>query len=132
MSDAKQSNDRPAPGTIGWIDLTTENAADISDFYAKVVGWSPEPVPVEDYIDFAVSPHGSDQASAGICHRKGPNSEVPAGWMIYIHVENLELSLKRCLELGGEKIGNVRDLGDYGRSCIIRDPADAHCVLIES
>lgn len=41
MSDAKHP-----VGSIGWIDLTVDDAPRVRDFYAAVVGWKPEPVPM--------------------------------------------------------------------------------------
>jgi predicted enzyme related to lactoylglutathione lyase len=34
----------PKPGTITWQDLTVGDAEAIRDFYAAVVGWTPESV----------------------------------------------------------------------------------------
>ena len=39
-------------GLIGWFDLTVPNAGKVKDFYAKVVGWKPEPVSMGDYDDY--------------------------------------------------------------------------------
>ncbi len=40
------------PGTIGWVDLTVDDASGLRDFYARVAGWKPEPVPMGGYDDF--------------------------------------------------------------------------------
>lgn len=132
MTDSASKSDRPPAGTIGWIDMTTENADQIREFYDAVVGWQSGPVPVEDYHDYMITPFESESPVAGICHSKGPNENVPGGWMIYIHVDDLTASLESCAKLGGEIIGDVRDMGSYGKTCIIRDPSGAMSVLIES
>jgi predicted enzyme related to lactoylglutathione lyase len=33
-----------------WVDLTTEKADNIRDFYSKVIGWQPEPVSIGSKI----------------------------------------------------------------------------------
>ena len=132
MNESGEKSQRPAAGTIGWIDMTTENATPIREFYNAVVGWKSDPVPVEDYDDFMIKPADGSDPVAGICHKKGPNSDVPAGWMIYIHVDDLNDSLASCESLGGKKLGEIRDMGSYGRTCVIQDPAGSKCVLIES
>ncbi len=38
-------------GKIGWIDLTTENAEEIRDFYSKVTGWKFNNISMGDYND---------------------------------------------------------------------------------
>lgn len=132
MSDSDSKPGKPNPGTIGWIDMATENAEQIRDFYASVVGWESEAVPVEDHHDFVITPAGGTEPVAGICHNKGPNADVPGGWMIYIHVDDLSASLESCVSLGGEKVGEVRTMAGYGKSCVIKDPSGSMCVLFES
>ena len=132
MHDSLKSASKPMPGTIGWIDLTTENADQIKDFYQSTVGWSAESVPVKNHKDYIVSVEKGQEPVAGICHRLAPNAEMPSGWMIYIHVESLKQSLETCVKLGGAQVGEIRNAGDSGEFCVIRDPAGSHCVLIES
>lgn len=132
MTDSDSKPGKPSPGTIGWIDMATENAEQIRDFYASVVGWESAAVPVEDHQDFVITPAGGSDPVAGICHNKGPNADVPGGWMIYIHVDDLAASLQNCEKLGGEKVGEVRTMAGYGKSCVIKDPSGSMCVLFES
>ena len=44
MSDEK----KPERGTVGWLDLTVENAGEIRDFYREVVGWKSDTVDMGD------------------------------------------------------------------------------------
>ncbi len=132
MSDSEATNKKPNPGTIGWVDMTTENAGQIREFYESVVGWQSEATPVEDYEDYTITPSGSTDPVAGICHKRGSNADVPGGWMIYLHVDDLASSLESCAKLGGEKVGEVREMGGYGKSCVIKDPGGSMCVLFES
>lgn len=36
----------PAVGSIGWLDLTVDDAPGLRDFYSAVVGWTPAEVPM--------------------------------------------------------------------------------------
>lgn len=132
MNKSTSEPKKPSPGTIGWIDLTTENADQIRDFYQSVVGWKSEAVPVEGHQDYVITPAESSDPVAGICHNKGPNADVPSGWMIYIHVDDLSESLESAEKLGGEKVGEIREMAGYGKSCVIKDPSGSMCVLFES
>lgn len=118
-------------GTIGWLDLTVENADELKSFYAAVTGWKFEPVSMGDYNDFNMISPGSGAAVAGICHKRGVNAEIPSHWIIYIIVESLEKSIEKCSSLGGKVILGPNSIGDYGRYCIIRDPAGAVAALFE-
>ena len=78
------------PGSIGWVDLTVDDASSISDFYCKVAGWRKEPLSMGDYDDFVMSPADSDDPVSGVCHKRGTNAALPGGWMLYIVVDALE------------------------------------------
>lgn len=118
-------------GKIEWIDLTVPDASAVKDFYCEVAGWSSSGVSVGDYEDFCVHPRGTEQPVAGICHAKGENVGMPAQWLIYITVEDLDASISKCKEHGGEIVVPLRDMGSHGRMCVIRDPAGAVSALIE-
>jgi predicted enzyme related to lactoylglutathione lyase len=118
-------------GTIGWTDLTVENANEIRDFYRDVVGWHTSEVDMGGYCDFCMIAPASEKVVAGICHARGDNAGLPAQWLVYITVENLERSAARCIELGGKVLISPQSLGDTGRYCVIRDPAGAVAALFE-
>ncbi len=115
----------PATGKIGWTDLTVENADEIRKFYAAVVGWKPEPVDMGGYSDFNMNSPATGKAVAGICHARGGNADLPAQWMVYITVEDLDASAKQCEKLGGKILAGPRGSESEGRYCIIQDPAGA-------
>jgi predicted enzyme related to lactoylglutathione lyase len=122
----------PQVGTIGWIDLTVPNAAEIRDFYQGVTGWSASEVPIGGYSDFCMLPAPDAAPVAGICHARGDNADLPPQWLIYITVANLDASAARCVELGGQVLVGPKKLGGQGRLCVIRDPAGAVAALFES
>jgi predicted enzyme related to lactoylglutathione lyase len=118
-------------GSLAWIDLTVENAEKVRDFYAGVVGWTPSPVSMGDYSDFNMNAPKSGQPTAGICHARGANADLPAQWLMYVVVEDIEKSRARCEELGGKLLTPIKDMGGEGRYCVIQDPAGAVAALWE-
>jgi predicted enzyme related to lactoylglutathione lyase len=116
-------------GSIGWIDLTVNNAEEVKDFYAEVVGWKPEGLSMGDYEDFNMTMEGTPKA--GICHKKGPNAHIPSQWMMYINVADIEASSKALKEKGGKLLTEVKSMTGYGKFCMIEDPAGAVCTLFE-
>jgi len=65
-------------GVIFWRDLTVPNAEQVRDFYSQVVGWRAEPLEIGDYADFIMTAPGADQPTAGLCHARGVNADLPA------------------------------------------------------
>ena len=123
------SDQIPEPGTVGWVDLTVDDADQLRDFYSEVVGWSPDPVSMGDYDDYAMSDPGGT-ARAGICHRRGVNEQLPAVWMVYFTVSDLDHSLAAAQQRGAEILAPP-DPGS-GRFAVIKDPAGAVCALYET
>ena len=124
------ASDKPAIGTIGWRDITVEDAEGLRDFYQAVVGWRPEPVPMGDYSDFSMVSPETGEAVAGVCHAVGPNAELPPQWLLYVVVEDLDRSLAEVEARGGERIGQVRSMSG-ACYCAIRDPAGAALALFQ-
>ena len=121
---------KPAPGTIGWIDLTVDDAEPVRDFYAAVTGWRPEPVVMGGYDDYNMVSPATGEPVAGVCHARGANASLPAAWMIYIVVEDLDESVAACRANGGEVVAGPRGMG-RDRYCVIRDPAGAVAALYQ-
>jgi len=118
-------------GAITWTDLTVPNAEAVKTFYSQVVGWKTEAVSMGEYSDFNMNLPDSGKTVAGICHARGFNADLPAQWLVYINVANVEESAKRVAELGGKIISGPKDMGGYGRCCVIQDPAGAVAALFE-
>jgi hypothetical protein len=117
-------------GKIGWVDLTVPEAGRVRDFYRAVVGWQSEGVEMGGYEDYCMLPEEGG-AVAGVCHARGANAGLPAQWLVYITVADLEASLEACRRLGGSVLREPRGLGGAGRFAVLRDPAGAVCALFQ-
>lgn len=122
--------DKPewSTGEILWQDLTVSNAVEVCDFYRELIGWECIPEDMGGYEDFHMIVLPTGNSVAGVCHARGENADLPAVWMIYILVEDVEESAKLCKDLGGKVLVKPRNMGG-GRFCVIQDPADAICAL---
>jgi uncharacterized protein len=124
--------DTPKPGEIAWFDLTVPDAEQVSEFYSAVVGWSKTPVSMGDYNDYCVLPKGSERPEGGVCHARGGNADLPAAWLAYVVVEDLDASLGKCKELGGTVLVGPKAQGPTARYAVIRDPAGAVLALYQT
>ena len=116
------------PGSIVWQDLTIKNADQVSKFYEKVAGWT-RSVHSEECRDFNMTPAGGGDAVAGICYAEGPNSNMPAQWLLYVAVSDVDASAKATVEEGGRVLDGPRVMGEH-RFAVIEDPAGAAMALI--
>ncbi len=117
-------------GGISWIDLTVKDAGQSRDFYQSVVGLKSEALSMGDYDDYVMSSPENDENQVGVCHARGVNADLPAQWLIYFNVDDIDQSLKQCVALGGEIIRDKRDMGSY-HMAVIKDPAGAVVSLVE-
>lgn len=119
-------------GCIAWLDLTVTDAVDTRDFYQDVVGWAAEDVRMEDgagqYSDYTLStPDGTPVA--GVCHARGVNRDLPPVWLICLPVGDLEESLARAREEGGEVVDARRGSAGGHIYAVVRDPVGAYLAL---
>jgi predicted enzyme related to lactoylglutathione lyase len=119
------------PGRIGWVDLTVDDASRVRAFYEQVTGWTAQGLSMGDYDDWVMSA-ADGTAQAGICHARGANTGIPAQWLVYITVSDLEASLAQVAQHGGRVVQPTRTAGASGRFAIIEDPAGAVCALFEA
>ena len=131
VADGASGEGRSAAGSIGWLDLTVPDAVSIRDFYAAVAGWRPEPMEMGGYSDFVMMSSETGAPVAGICHARGENADLPPRWLAYITVEDLDASVRHCIELGGAVVSGPKGGESSGRYCVIRDPAGAVAALME-
>jgi predicted enzyme related to lactoylglutathione lyase len=126
------SDPKPEVGSVAWVDLTVPEAESLRDFYRDVTGWKPKPVTMGDYSDYTMNTPGGDRPVTGVCHARGDNADLPAQWLIYIVVANLDASIARCVELGGKVVAGPKSMGPQARFCVIQDPAGAVAALYQT
>jgi predicted enzyme related to lactoylglutathione lyase len=118
-------------GRIGWVDLTVDDADRVRDFYREVVGWGAAPLDMGGYSDYVMTEPGKGEPVAGVCHARGSNAGLPPVWLVYLTVADLDQSIAKCVELGGEVLVPTKGYGRQGRYCVIRDPAGAVAALYQ-
>lgn len=123
------SEEKLETGSIIWADLTIPDATVVKDFYSNIIGWKPAPVSMGDYNDFSMNSPESGRTMAGICHSRGVNADLPPQWLIYFTVNDVDKSALLCSENGGKVIAGPKNMGKFGRFCVIQDPAGAVAAL---
>jgi predicted enzyme related to lactoylglutathione lyase len=119
-------------GAIGWTDIAVPDADTLRDFYAAVVGWKWDGFDMGGYSDYVMMEPESGKAVGGICHARGGNAGLPAAWLVYITVADLERSVEEVKARGGAVLKGPAQAGPSGRFAVIRDPAGAVAALFQS
>ena len=116
-------------GTFCWNELVTRDMAGAAKFYTELLGWKAidSGMPGMDYTMFKV---GDKNAGGMMTMPPDIPDQVPAYWMAYIAVENVDAAAKKVVELGGEVFHGPQDVPNVGRFCIIKDPTGAVVSLI--
>ena len=127
--EENQAFELPPVGSVVWQDLTVPNAPELRDFYCQVVGWTYTDHDMGDYNDYNITMPEGGHTVAGICHARDSNANVPPQWLVYIVVEDVGESARRCVELGGQVVDGPREMGGQ-TFCVIQDPAGAVAALI--
>ena len=121
----------PAVGSIGWKDLTVDDAERVRDFYMAVAGWTAQPIDMGGYNDYVMMPAGGGEPVGGICHRRGANGDIPGQWLLYIVVADLAVALEQVVQRGGKVLTTPRPAGG-GQFAVIADPSGAVSGLYQS
>lgn len=116
-------------GAFSWCELATRDPAASEAFYKTVFGWGAEthegPM---SYTEFKL---GGDSIAGMMPMPDSMPTEVPPHWRIYIEVDDVEATVAKAQELGG----NVLLAGmDYpgGRLAIVSDPQGATFGVMKS
>ena len=123
---------RPAIGEITWTDLTVPEVGAVREFYEAVAGWTSTPVDMGGYDDLCMAVKESGRTVAGISHARGANLGLPAQWLLYLNVADLEASLALCAAKGGKAVTGIRTMPGIGRFCAVQDPAGAVVALFQA
>ena len=110
----------PPIGTMASIENTSDNADAVREFYSSVLGWEVQTISMGDYDDYAMTAPGGEWV-AGICHRRGPNADLPGGWIPCIRVASVEQAVAAAINLGGKQRGNTREIGPGSSYAVIED-----------
>ncbi|ELS51277.1 VOC family protein [Streptomyces viridochromogenes] len=109
-----------APGSLGWVELMTREPERAVDFYTTVFGWSVDAA--ERYTQWGIG--GADFGGMVTMDDKFPH-EVPAHWLPYFAVVDVDLTAADATEAGGTVLMEPTSVPDGPRIAVLRDPQGA-------
>ncbi len=105
-------------GHFVWYDLMARDPKGAEDFYQKVIGWSYTDYPMENMTYRMIKP--GEEHIGGIVGLE--QQEVPAHWLSYIQVPDVDEACKRASEMGGHVSHPPTDIPEVGRFAVVTDP----------
>ena len=125
VDDESGAADQPeSVGRISWLTLVVSDASSTCEFYEQVIGWSTTPADVDGGFEMR-RPDGVSAAT--ICHAGGDHEGIPSIWILSLPVGDLEESLRRVCDGGGEILKGSTDAGH----AVVRDPIGV-CLALQA
>ena len=109
------------------VELQTKNLAKAKAFYSSLFGWKLEDMPMPGGAGTYTMISVGEGTGGGMFENPEPN--VPAFWLAYVGVDDIDASTKRAKELGATVMRDVMPVGDFGKMSVIVDPTGAHIAL---
>jgi predicted enzyme related to lactoylglutathione lyase len=115
--------------TLVWNELNTRDPERAKAFYGAVFGWGFEEA------EFEAGPYttlklGEDTVGGMLDIAGRAPDEVPAHWLPYFAVEDVDATLAKAREGGGEAVFGPQDMSQVGRIAVLKDPFGAVFALI--
>lgn len=110
--------------SLCWMELMVRDVPRAAAFCAELFGWRPKAMEGGPfaYTEF----YAGERPLAGLMAMEGPQWEgIPAHWMAYIRVEDVDAAAARATELGGHVCVPPRDIPGVGRFAVLDDPQGA-------
>ncbi|MCG8491200.1 MAG: VOC family protein [Sneathiellales bacterium] len=113
------------PGAAGWIEFSGPNAAEAKKFYADVMGWTINDMPMEDGSSYTGLLVG-DEAIGGV----SPMPADAGSWTIYVTVPDVDSATEKARKAGATITAAPFDAPGVGRISKIIDPQGASIAMI--
>lgn len=120
------------PGSFCWFECTSREDEACIAFYTNLFGWSTSSMdmgPAGTYTVF----HNNGEQVAGLMPMKGDDwpPDMPAHWMPYVAVENVDETYLRVEACGGEGCVPPTDIPGIGRFAVIDDGCGAYLSIFQ-
>jgi predicted enzyme related to lactoylglutathione lyase len=113
-------------GAFYWNELRTRDVAAAKAFYAAVVGWQAEDVPMPGGEgNYTLFKNAQGAVGGMVDVTAMMPAETPAHWAAFVAVDDVDAAVARTERAGGTVLMPALDVPDVGRISIVRDPTGA-------
>jgi uncharacterized protein len=119
------------PGAFSWSEINTRDPETAKAFYGDVFVWSFEDKEFEGAGAYTtVSVNGNSIGGLVDITDRLP-AEIPAHWLVYFAVEDIDAALGRVKDGGGEVPFGPMAIGEVGQIAVVQDPWGAGFAVIQ-
>jgi uncharacterized protein len=115
------------PGATAWHELYTPDAKRAREFYTALLHATADPMP--GGLEYYTLKQGDAQL-CGIMQIDPAWGNMPAQWVTYFIVTNVDEAVATVLQHGGQQMGSIDD-SPFGRLAAVADPSGAIFKLIQ-
>ncbi len=117
-------------GTFSWADNPSTDVEKSKAFYATVMGWETEDVPMGEGLFYTFfKSQGENVAATSPMQPAMQAQGVPSHWMNYVTVADVDALAAKIPGLGGTVVSAPFDVFADGRMMVLQDPAGAMVAL---
>lgn len=118
-------------GAFGWSEINTRDPEAAKAFYGDVFGWSFEDKEFEGTGTYTTISVGGSSVGGLIDISDRVPAEVPAHWLVYFGVDDIDATLERVKEGGGQIPFGPMTIGEVGQIAVVQDPWGAGFAVIQ-
>ena len=118
-SAAACEQDTMMTSAVTHFEIYAEEPTKLADFYRTLLGWTVDKAPGIDYWRIETAPAEARGIGGGLLLRpiQGPRS-----WVHYVHVESLDRTVERIVELGGAVVRPKTAVPKTAWYAVVADP----------
>jgi predicted enzyme related to lactoylglutathione lyase len=120
---------KDAPGALCWTELSARDPEGATAFYGTLFGWDArtQETPGGPYTMFSLD----DTDVGGMVQMDEEWGDMPAAWMPYFGIADLDATLEQVPKLGGEVAMGPIEAEGVGRFAVVQDSQGAFLSIIQ-
>jgi predicted enzyme related to lactoylglutathione lyase len=111
----------PSTGRFTWHELMTSDAVAATKFYTALLGWTVQEMDAGPMGTYRLLKQGDVTVGGAMAAPPG----VPSHWLVYVGVEDTDVSARKIAELGGKVLVPPTTVPDMLRFACAMDPTGA-------
>lgn len=114
-------------GTPSWIEYSSADQEASKRFYGQLFGWDFDDQPMSDDQGTSMGTYSLAQVQGDRVAGMGPIMAPgqPASWGVYLASDDVDASVEKARQAGGQVLVEPMDVPDQGRMAWIQDPGGA-------